>query len=68
MPMDPIRVIHHHEPEGWWAESPDIEGWTAAGGSYAAVRRLAEEGARFVLEREDVAVEHYVPAGERVPA
>ncbi len=33
--MEPIRVIYHHEDEGWWAESPDVKGWLAAGDSYA---------------------------------
>lgn len=60
--MDPVRIIYHHEPEGWWAESPDIDGWSAAGDSYEETRRLAEDGVRFVLERGDVTVEHYVPA------
>lgn len=61
--MDPIRVIYHREPEGWWAESPDVKGWTAVGSSYAEVMKMAEEGIPFALERE-AEVEHYVPAGE----
>lgn len=61
--MDAVRVIYHHEPpHGWWAESPDVERWTAAGGTFEETRRLAEEGVRFALERDDVRVEHYVPA------
>jgi predicted RNase H-like HicB family nuclease len=60
--MDPIRVIYHDEPPyGWWAESPDISGWSAAAASYDEVRTLAEEGVRFALERDDVFVEHLVP-------
>ena len=66
--MDTIRVIYHHEDDGWWAESPDVERWTAAGDTYTEVAKLAEEGVRFALEREDVELEHYVPAGERVAA
>jgi predicted RNase H-like HicB family nuclease len=61
--MDSIRVIYHDErPHGWWAESPDLAGWSAAGGSYDEVRRLAEEGVRYALGRDDVAIEHRVPA------
>jgi predicted RNase H-like HicB family nuclease len=60
--MDPIRVIHHCEDGKWWSESPDIDGWYAAGDSLDEVRQLAEEGVRFALEREDVVVEHFVPA------
>jgi predicted RNase H-like HicB family nuclease len=66
--MDTIRLIHHHEPHGWWAESPDIEGWSAAADTYEELHDLAEEGVRFALGRDDVHCEHYVPAGERVPA
>ena len=65
--MEPIRVIYHREPEGWWAESPDVKGWTAVGDSYSEVLRLAEEGIPFALERE-AHLEHYVPAGENLAA
>lgn len=65
--MEPVRIIYHHEEEGWWAESPDVKGWTAVGDSYAEVLKLAEEGIPFALERE-VPLEHYVPAGEHLAA
>jgi predicted RNase H-like HicB family nuclease len=65
--METIRVIYHHESDGWWADSPDVDRWSAAGGSYADVVKLAEEGIRF-LRGGDAKFEHYVPAGERVPA
>ena len=71
-----VRVLYHREPEGWWAESPDIEGWTVAGETYEAVRQLVDDGVTFALasaaenggegfdeERfASVAVEHFVPA------
>lgn len=61
--MSPIRVIYHDEsPHGWWAESPDLTGWTAVADTLAELQQLAEEGARFVLGRDDVVVEHRVPA------
>ena len=49
--MDAVRIIYHHEADGWWAESPDLEGWSAAGDSYAEVVELAEEGIPFALEQ-----------------
>lgn len=64
--METVRVIYHHEADGWWAESPDVEGWSAAGDTYAEVVKLAEEGVPFALE-DSVELEHYVPASERVP-
>jgi len=65
--METVRVIYHHEDDCWWAESPDVERWTAVGNSYAEVVKLTEEGIPFALERP-VELEHYVPAGERIPA
>jgi len=59
--MDTVRVIYHEEPEGWWAESPDVEGWTAAGETYDEVHALVVEGVPFALDRE-VVLEHFVPA------
>jgi hypothetical protein len=38
--MEIVRVIYHHESDGWWAESPDVEGWSGAGESYAEVESL----------------------------
>jgi predicted RNase H-like HicB family nuclease len=66
--METIRVIYHHEPEGWWAESPDVERWAAAAATYEECRKLAEEGVRFALGQDDIRVEHYVPADGRVSA
>jgi len=44
--MKTVRITYHHEADGWWAESPDAEGWSAAGDSYAEVVKLAEEAFR----------------------
>jgi predicted RNase H-like HicB family nuclease len=65
--METVRIIYHHEDDGWWAESPDVEGWSAAGESYPEVQRLAVEGIPFALGHE-AELEHYVPAGEQVAA
>jgi len=65
--METVRVIYHHETDGWWAESPDVEGWSAAGDAYVEVVKLAEEGIPLALGR-DAVLEHYVPAGEHVAA
>jgi predicted RNase H-like HicB family nuclease len=66
--METVRVIYHHESDGWWAESPDVEGWSAAGDTYAEVAKLAVEGIPFALGREDAVPEHFGPVGERVAA
>jgi predicted RNase H-like HicB family nuclease len=61
--MERDRVIYHHEGEGWWAESPDVPGWTAVGKSYAEILKLAEEGIPFALECDEVELNHHAPAG-----
>ncbi|MGN6256531.1 MAG: type II toxin-antitoxin system HicB family antitoxin [Solirubrobacterales bacterium] len=65
--MEPIRVIYHHEPEGWWARSPDVKGWTAVADTYDELVKLVEEGIPFALERE-AEVEHIVPADANLAA
>lgn len=65
--MDTLRVIYHAEPEGWWAESPDLDGWYAAAESYEELRALADAHVRYALNEfglaaEAVDVEHFVPA------
>jgi predicted RNase H-like HicB family nuclease len=65
--MEVVRVIYHHEDDSWWAECPDVDGWSAAGESYAEVVKLTEEGIPFGLGHQ-AALEHFVPAGERFPA
>ena len=59
--VDTIRVIYHQEPEGWWAESPDVDGWSAGGADYDEVHALAIEGVPFALGHE-VELQHFVPA------
>jgi predicted RNase H-like HicB family nuclease len=62
--MEIVRVIYHREADGWWAESPEVEGWSATGETYAEVVKLAEDGVPFALGRA-AELEHAVPAGER---
>jgi predicted RNase H-like HicB family nuclease len=75
-PTVTVRVLYHREPDGWWAESPDIEGWTVAGETYEAVRALVNDGITFALASAaehrgkpfdesrftGASVEHFVPA------
>jgi len=65
--METIRVIYHHEDGAWWAESPDVERWYAAGDTYAEVAGFAAEGIPFALGH-DAELEHYVPVGEPLAA
>lgn len=65
--MEIVRIIYHHESDGWWAESPDVARWYAAGESYEEVLKLAEEGIPFALGYEPK-LEHCPPVDERVSA
>lgn len=56
-----ISVIYHLEDDAWWAESPDVPGWTVVGQDYAEVRALAVEGAMFALEADDLVIRHFIP-------
>jgi predicted RNase H-like HicB family nuclease len=64
--MRTARVIYHHESEGWWADSPDVPGWSAAGDSLTEVKELADEGVEFFLE-EEVALVHELASERPVP-
>jgi len=44
--MKKLTIRYHQEAEGWWADSPDLPGWTAVGGTFEELRALAVEGAR----------------------
>lgn len=57
-----VRVIHQPDDDTWTATSPELPGWTAVADTFEGARRLAEEGVRFALDREDVEVKHFVPA------
>jgi predicted RNase H-like HicB family nuclease len=58
-----VRVLYRKDEDTWVASSPDVERWTVVADSYPEAHRLAEEGVRFALERDDLTIEHYVPAG-----
>jgi hypothetical protein len=74
-----VRILYHREPQGWWAESADIERWMVAAPTYDDVRQLAEDGAAFALANAaenrgvefeearfaNIELEHFVPAPAR---
>lgn len=63
-----VRVLYRQDQDTWVASSPDVPRWTVVADTYAEAHQLAEDGVRFALERDDVTVEHYVPAGIAVAA
>jgi predicted RNase H-like HicB family nuclease len=63
-----VRVLYRQDEDTWVASSPDVPRWTVVADTYAEAHQLAEEGVRFALERDDLTVEHYVPASVAVAA
>lgn len=45
-----VRMRYHREGGTWWAESPDVAGFTAAGSSLEDARKQAHEGIEFFFE------------------
>ena len=46
-----VSLVCQHEGTCWWAESPEVPGWTVIGESLAEVTALAFEGVSFMLGR-----------------
>jgi predicted RNase H-like HicB family nuclease len=59
-----VRIRYHYDSKGtWWADSPDLPRFTAAGETFDAVRREAREGAAFFADEPVLVVEEGVPEG-----
>lgn len=57
-----VRVKYHQEADGWWAESPDVDGFVASGSTLHEVRELTREGLPFYLEVTDLELVEEGPA------
>jgi predicted RNase H-like HicB family nuclease len=67
--MQLIPVVYHPDPDGWWADSPKVEGWSAAANTIDELRALVEEGVRFALDDpDDVLIEHVFAYGTAIYA
>lgn len=64
-----VRVLYRQDQDTWVGTSPDVPRWIVVADRYLPRGAPdAEEGVRFALERDDLTVEHYVPAGVDVAA
>jgi len=50
--MRQIAVTYHQEQGSWWAESDDLDGYTAAANSFSDLRQLVIEGVDFYVNGE----------------
>jgi predicted RNase H-like HicB family nuclease len=64
--MTMVHVSYRYEDEGWWAESPDVPGWTAAGESFREVREMARAGIIEFLGEDTLIEEQGVPISSGV--
>lgn len=60
--MDQIRVIYEQDEDTRVATSPEVAGWTVVADSYEETHKLADEGVRFALDRDEAELKHFVPA------
>jgi len=61
--MTSIRVLYHHEAEGWWAESKDLPGWTAVGRDFSEVRDQVRSGVERFAGPDAFLIEEGAPPG-----
>lgn len=47
-----ITVNYHAKRGSWWADSPDITGWSATGPTLNICKAKAQEGVAFAFEVE----------------
>jgi len=50
--MTTINLVIHHAQGTWWAESPDLEGFTVVAASLAELRVTAREAVTFHLDAD----------------
>lgn len=63
-----IRLLHCNAAgDGWTADSPDLEGWSVAGASFAETKRPAEAAVRSSLSEvgsgpavTDIEITHHI--------
>ena len=67
--MQAVTVLYHHENAVWWAESPDVPGFSAAADDLPAARELVARALDDVLGRGSYLVhESEAPAAGGVVA
>jgi predicted RNase H-like HicB family nuclease len=66
--MRTVRVFYHDDPDGWWAESPDVPGYTGFGETYEVVREQMNEGLPWFAEEDDLCIAHIVTGDKGRPS
>jgi predicted RNase H-like HicB family nuclease len=51
-----VRIVYENIDGKWYASSPELTRWSAGADSLSEIKKLAHEGAHFVLERDDLEI------------
>ena len=51
-----VRIIYENIEGKWYATSPELTRWSAGADSLGEIKKLAHEGAHFVLERDHLEI------------
>jgi predicted RNase H-like HicB family nuclease len=51
-----VRIIYENIDGKWFASSPELSRWSAGADTLSEIKKLAHEGAHFVLERDDLEI------------
>ena len=51
-----VRIIYENIDGKWFASSPELSRWSAGADTLSEIKKLAHEGAHFVLEQEDIEI------------
>jgi hypothetical protein len=63
-----IQVVLHMDVKdsdarhiSWWAESPDVDGWTAGALTLSELTQQVEEGLVFYLDDNEIEIHYVMP-------
>jgi predicted RNase H-like HicB family nuclease len=66
MIMHEVAVTYHHDESSWWADSKDLDGYTAVANSLAELRPLVADGVAFYLGDEPHVISERLDSGALV--
>jgi predicted RNase H-like HicB family nuclease len=64
MIMREVTVTYHHDGSSWWADSKDLDGYTAVAGSLEELRPLVADGVAFYLNDVPHMISEHLESGE----
>lgn len=64
--MKTVKIVYHRDEDAWWADSPDMPGFSAIGDTFNDTRKLALEDIPFYFNgnRPDIVDERMENGGE----